>query len=135
MDTDVPFLLNMHTCSHCVSCGHTRPHTAGRALSVFISFIALSKSPSATYFRKTGILTSTGQPFMHEGFLHWIQRFASSIACFSENPRATSSKLVARIFASCTGIFWRSNICIPSFRIYTSQVPSSPLADKLQACS
>src|SRR3989304_9366725 len=70
IETDAPFLLRIHACSHCVSWGHTRPQTAGSALSDFISFIALAKSPSETYFKKAGIFTSTGQPFMHFGALH-----------------------------------------------------------------
>ena len=34
--------------------------------------------PSAISWINPGISTSTGQPAMQPGFLHWMQRFASS---------------------------------------------------------
>ena len=35
MPTGSPFLPRVHTPSHCVSCGHTRPQMAGSAFAPF----------------------------------------------------------------------------------------------------
>lgn len=40
-----PFLLSTQCPSHCFSCGHTRPHTAGRLLLSLIIFMALPRLP------------------------------------------------------------------------------------------
>ena len=62
----------IHTFSHCSSCGHTRPHTAGRALSSLRILAASEKFSSAIAWMNCGILTRTGHPSIHFGFLHWI---------------------------------------------------------------
>ena len=47
---------------------------------------------------------ATGQPDMHVGFLHWMHRSASAMACRIVYPRFTSLKFRARSEASRSGI-------------------------------
>ncbi len=69
-----------HLPSHCVSCGHTRPHTAGSALDALSTAYAPSISPSATFAMNAGISIFTGHP-LTQGFLgQFRQRFASFTA-------------------------------------------------------
>ena len=96
MPTLSPFIPRTHFDSHCVSCGHTLPHTAGSELASEITRYAPSKSPSATFAINAGMCILTGHPETHGIFLQLRHRFASSIACSSVYPRATSSKLRAR---------------------------------------
>ena len=90
--------------SHCVSCGHTRPQTAGRLESMLMTRYAPSMSPSLIFAMKSGIFIPTGQPPTQAGFLQLRQRAASFAASLSEYPTATSSKLRARAAASSSGI-------------------------------
>ncbi len=80
MATGVPFLPRRHRPSHCVSWGQTRPVTQGRALSSRSDSAAAWTSPWTSRSMNRGMLTRTGQPSMHFGFLHWRQRSASAIA-------------------------------------------------------
>ena len=43
-----PLIPRIHLPSHCVSCGHTRPHTAGSADDSLIILYASAKLPSLT---------------------------------------------------------------------------------------
>src|ERR1035441_5189645 len=88
----------MHSISHCVSCGQTRPVTAGRALSLSRQCAASDRLPWDSSSIKRGMLTLTGQPVMHLGSLHRRQRSASSSATFSGKPRLTSLKLALLAF-------------------------------------
>ena len=105
MATGSPRLPRMQFASHCVSCGQTRPVTAGSALSESRLSAAALMFPSARKLMKRGMLTITGQPCTQCAFLHLRQRCASSIANCSGRPRLTSSKLPLRRRASCSGIF------------------------------
>ena len=102
--TDSPFIPRTHFDSHCVSCGQTLPQTAGRELVSVIILYAPSKSPSATRAINSGICTATGHPATHGRVLQLRQRFASSIACSSVYPSATSSKFLQRTQGSCCGM-------------------------------
>jgi len=82
--TGSSFLLRMQTISHCVSWGQTRPQIAGRMLVSFILRILPRTSPLAKSPMKPGISMPTGQPGMHNGFLHWMQRDASITAVSNE---------------------------------------------------
>ena len=81
MATGSPFRPTTHLTSHCVSCGHTRPQTAGRALTSRMRSAASSNLPSATSFTNPGMSMPTGHPAMHRGFLHRRHRAASACAC------------------------------------------------------
>ncbi len=80
MATESPFLARMHTASHWLSCGQTRPVTHGRALSSSRLSAADGRSPSRRNLMNRGMLTRTGQPSTQNGLGHWMQRSASSIA-------------------------------------------------------
>jgi hypothetical protein len=53
--------------------------------------------PSAISRTSPGISTSTGQPAMQSGFLHWMQRLASAIAVSSMQPVGASLKFVTQL--------------------------------------
>ena len=84
MATGSPFLPRVHTPSHCVSCGHTRPQMAGSEFALFTMAYAQAKLPSATCAMNCGMGTPTGHPLTHGVFGHWMQRRASAIASSSE---------------------------------------------------
>ena len=67
--------------SHWLSWGQTRPHTAGRALSLAMIWYAPSKSPSATLAINSGMWIFTGHPATQGIFLQLRHRAASSMAC------------------------------------------------------
>ncbi len=80
MLTDSPFFPMTQTFSHWSSWGQTRPHTAGSAL-VSLSFLAASLNfPSDMSLMNHGMSMFTGHPPMQTGFLHCMQRRASSFA-------------------------------------------------------
>src|SRR5512136_2894871 len=108
MATGRPLLPRMHSISHCVSCGQTRPVMAGSALSLSMHCAASGTLPWDSSSMKRGMLTPTGQPAMHLGSLHSRQRSASRMATFSGRPRLTSLKLALRTRGSCSVIFCRS---------------------------
>ena len=103
------FILRcVHRLSHCFSCGHTRPHTAGRALVSFNTLAASRNLPRSMFLMKVGMLMPTGQPSIQVGFGQSRQRCASVIACSRVNPRFTSSRRVwLRYSASSSFIFTR----------------------------
>ncbi len=80
MASGSPFLPSTQLRSHCSSCGHTRPQTAGSALVCLTVRMAAPKSPAATLPRKPGMSMPTGQPSTQPGFLQVRQRAASSRA-------------------------------------------------------
>ena len=57
MATGRPLLPRMHSISHCVSCGQTRPVTAGRALSLSRQWAASGRLPWESSSIKRGMLT------------------------------------------------------------------------------
>ena len=63
-----------HLLSHWLSCGHTRPQTAGRAEVSLILAAASINLPSATRAINSGILTPTGQPATQGLCLQFKQR-------------------------------------------------------------
>ena len=81
----------MHFASHCFSCGHTRPHTAGKALVSFSTLAASRNSPRSMFLMKVGIWIPTGQPSIQVGFAQSRHRSASAIACSAVSPKLTSS--------------------------------------------
>ena len=100
-----PFLARTHFPSHCLYLGQTLEHIAGIEVVSDKTEYAPSKSHSAIFAMNSGILLCTGHPSVMQGcFLHLRQRMASRMACSSENPRATSSKLLFLTAASCTGM-------------------------------
>ena len=102
METASPLIPRTHLPSHWLSCGHTRPQTAGSALDSPIILYASSKFPSFTCATNAGMLILTGHPVIHFAFLQPRQRCASSTASSLLYPRHTSSKFVARTFGSCS---------------------------------
>ncbi len=102
IDTDSPFIPSTHLPSHCFSCGHTLPHTAGSALYLAISLAAPSKSLSFNVAINAGISIDTGHPFLHCAFLQFKHLEASLTASSSLYPKQTSSKFVALTFGSCS---------------------------------
>ena len=84
IETGSPFFPRVHTPSHCVSCGHTRPQMAGSEFALFTMAYARAKLPSATCAINCGMGTPTGQPPTHGAFGHWMQRRASATASSSE---------------------------------------------------
>src|SRR5512137_480730 len=104
MATGSHFLPRTQSFSHWSSWGQTLPQTAGRQFVSLIFRAAPMKSPSATSWIKAGMSMSTGHPDTQPGFLHWMQRLASSMAVSGEYPVGTSSKLVTRTLGSCSGI-------------------------------
>jgi hypothetical protein len=78
------FFPRMQSFSHWSSCGQTLPQTAGRQFVSLIFRAAPRKSPSATSWTKPGMSKSTGHPDTEPGFLHWMQRLASSMAVSGE---------------------------------------------------
>ena len=121
MEIGSPLMPRIHLPSHWLSCGHTRPHTAGRALDSAMVFAASSNFPSFTSAMNFGMLMATGHPWIHLAFLQLMQREASSCASSWLYPRHTSLKFVALSFGSCslTGIFFNTSIIphLRSFRI------------------
>ena len=91
-----PVLRWIQWLSHCFSCGHTLPHTAGKALVSLIVTQAFAKSPCSICLTKRGMSMPTGQPCTHPGLLQSKHLLASSCAVCASNPRFTSS------FSSCT---------------------------------
>ena len=104
----------MHLLSHCFSCGHTRPQTAGNALVSFSTLAASRNSPRSMFFTNVGILILTGHPCIQVRFGQSRQRWASCMACSFVNPRFTSSRRVwlrysaSSSFISTRGISVRS---------------------------
>jgi hypothetical protein len=88
--------------SHWLSWGQTRPQTDGSDESRNITPAAASKSPALTLPMKAGISIETGHMAMHPGFLHLMHLTDSLVASSRLYPRQTSSKLVFRIWGSCT---------------------------------
>ena len=83
--------------SHCFSCGHTRPQTAGNAEVCFSTLAAPRIFPRSIFLINEGMLMFTGQPSTQVGFAQSRQRLASVMACSSERPLLTSSvRVVAR---------------------------------------
>ncbi len=107
MATGSYFFPSTHCDSHCVSCGHTLPHTAGRLFFDFIFRAASTNFPSFTRLIKSGIGTSTGHPLTQSGLLHCRRRSASCTAVSSVYPVATSPKFLPLSFGSCDGMGWR----------------------------
>ena len=83
MATGSPFLPRVHTPSHCVSCGHTRPQMAGSEFALFTMAYARAKLPSATCSTNRGMGTPTGQPPTQGLLRQFRQRCASDTACSS----------------------------------------------------
>src|SRR4030042_1049663 len=73
MAIGAPFLDSVHTCSHCDSCGQTRPHMPGKAFLPFITLTDSGMSLSRIAFMNSGISTFTGQPTTHGRLGHRIQ--------------------------------------------------------------
>ena len=119
--TGSPFMPRTQRLSHCVSCGQTRPHTAGRLESFDITSYAPSMSPSRNLAIKSGILIPTGHPPTQAGDLHPRQRAASFAAASSEYPHATSSNVRARTVGSSTGI----GVFFASIFIFAISQPSA----------
>ena len=86
MATGLPLRASTHTPSHWVSCGQTRPHTAGRAVCSLSLSAAATGSPLEICQMNAGMSMLTGQPSTHGGFLHWRQREASSRAMSHVKP-------------------------------------------------
>ncbi len=74
------FLPTMQVASHWLSCGHTRPQTAGRALLSLRTRYAVFRSRRAVAAMKAGMSIPTGHPGTHRGFLQPRQRSDSAIA-------------------------------------------------------
>ncbi len=106
--TGAPLRPRTHSASHWCSCGHTRPVTAGRALSPNSVRAAAARSPCSMWATNVGMSTVTGQPSTHVARLHARQRWASRSARCSVNPRLTSSKVADRCPGSRVGISCRS---------------------------
>ena len=83
MPTGSPLMPRVHLPSHCVSCGHTLPQTAGSEEVRWMTSYASSNFPSATSAIKAGMSTATGQPATQGLFLQCTQRLASSMAVAS----------------------------------------------------
>ena len=69
--------------SHCVSCGQTRPQTAGSDELAEIILYASSNSPVFTLAINSGMDIFTGQPATHGLFLQFKHLVASATAVFS----------------------------------------------------
>src|SRR5574344_2093256 len=110
MATAGSFILRwIHLLSHCFSCGHTRPQTAGRAEVCFSTLAAARISPRSMFLMNDGILMLTGHPSTHDGLAQSRQRWASRIAISLVSPLLTSSvRVVARYTGSSSGICTRS---------------------------
>ncbi len=80
MATLSPLMARTQRCSHWVSCGHTLPQTAGRALASLRMRKACSISPSAICSMKAGMSMRTGQPSTQGLLRQFRQRAASSMA-------------------------------------------------------
>ena len=80
MPTGSPLMPRTHLDSHCVSCGQTRPQTAGSEDCLFRISNAPSMSPLATFSMKAGMSICTGQAVTQGLFLQCRQRRASSTA-------------------------------------------------------
>ncbi len=105
----------IHLLSHCFSCGHTRPQTAGRAEVFFSTLAAARNCPRSMFLMNDGILIFTGQPSTQLGLAQSRQRLASVIAISLVSPMFTSSvRVVARYTGSSSGMMTRS-ICVRSF--------------------
>ena len=98
----------MHLLSHCFSCGHTRPQTAGKA-EVCLSTAAAPRMLSRSMFLiKSGMLMCTGHPSTHDGLAQSRQRCASCMAISFVNPLFTSSRRVVALYSgSSSGICTR----------------------------
>ena len=83
MAMGLPRLASTQAPSHCVSCGHTRPHTLGSRLSRRTTSRPRSQSRARMASMKWGMSTPTGQPCTHAGRAQSRQRFASSTASSS----------------------------------------------------
>ena len=77
------FTPRMQRCSHCSSCGQTRPHTAGKLVVSLSLAMAPAGSPSPISLMNAPMSMPTGQPSTHLGFLHWMHRLASIMAMSS----------------------------------------------------
>jgi len=121
MATGSSFLPRMHTPSHWLSWGQTRPQTAGRLFRSQTLRMDLVNSPSLISRMNAGMSTETGQPSMQVGFLHWRHRSASRTAVSSSNPRGTSSKFRLRTSGFCSGIFC---LGIFSFLVFSAMMSS-----------
>ena len=104
METGSPLMPRTHCPSHWLSCGHTRPQTAGRAEDWLMIFECLRQNclllPAVM---KSGILMETGHPSIHFGFFT-VQAASMPLPLASSllYPKHTSSKFVARTFGSCS---------------------------------
>ena len=70
----------LHSASHWVSCGQTRPQIAGSGFAVRKIFAAPAMSPIATAWMNSGIGIFTGQPSTQIGSWQRRQRSASNSA-------------------------------------------------------
>jgi hypothetical protein len=81
MPTGSPLMPRVQTPSHWLSCGQTRPHTAGREEDCAMHLIGALKILGRDFCNKgSGIWMLTGQPATQGRFLQFRQRFASPTA-------------------------------------------------------
>src|SRR5574344_2722562 len=109
MATAGSFILRCtHLLSHCFSCGHTRPQTAGKA-EVSLSTLAAARNwPRSIFLMNEGMLILTGHPSTQLGLAQSRQRLASVIAISLVSPLLTSSvRVVARYTGSSSGMLTR----------------------------
>src|SRR5512136_1788251 len=91
-------------------------------LFLFLSILTASGiSPAPIALMNSGISTLTGQPSMQPGFLHTMQRLASSRACSSVYPRATSLKFLFLTSGACFGMGTRFRFSFDFSAIFTLQ--------------
>ena len=109
MATAGSFILRcIQRLSHCFSCGHTRPQTAGSE-EVLLSTLAAARNwPRSMFLTNEGMLMLTGQPSIQVGLAQSKQRLASVMAISAVKPMFTSSvRVVARYTGSSSGITTR----------------------------
>jgi len=68
--------FKMHAPSHNRSCGQTREQISGMLLVLRDTAAASRNSPCAASASHSGIRFCSGQPVMHSGCGHWMQRLA-----------------------------------------------------------
>ena len=104
MATGTPVALRRwQVSSHWVSCGQTRPQTAGRLLASRTLAAAAANSPFSTSLTNVGMSMRTGQPAMQPGLAQSRHRRASATASSAESPRLTSAKSVAALRGRALG--------------------------------
>ncbi len=110
-------LVYVQLASHCFSCGHTRPHTAGSTLVRRITRSAVPNSRRSIFFINPGMSLCTGQPLMQPGSGQSRQRRASSTACSTLSPCRTSSSTVTAYSGVSSGMRTRG-IAVRCFAVY-----------------